>query len=234
MRADRPLSTRGLLVVGVVVFTAGVFRISSAAGSAESTSFTSNPGRGHSTVIHARPPNVILARVTSEDRRPKARNAVAFAQGVLKGEAGSKLTAQQREGIAKVVARAEIEHGFPAALALAIMKQESRFDPRAKGPAGSIGLMQLQPRTGREMARRSGLAWDNEKLLLDPVLNVEFGLRYLTDLKKKFGTLEHAIAAYNMGPSKLRRRLSRGPLPRGPYLTRIYSHADAFHKKYGH
>ena len=135
--------------------------------------------------------------------------------------------------MARAVVGAESKHGLPAVLALAIMRQESRFNPSATGPAGSIGLMQLQPATAREMARRYQLVWKSNQTLLDPAQNTALGLAYLAELQRKFGTAEHAVAAYNIGPARLRRLLARGPLRRGPYLTKVYRHVETLRTEYG-
>ena len=114
-----------------------------------------------------------------------------------------------------------------------MIELESGFDPDARGPAGAIGLMQLQPKTARALARRLGLPWSSERSLLDPELNTRLGLAYLADMQRKFGSAELALAAYNIGPARLHHLLERRPLKRGPYLTKIYAHADALREAYG-
>jgi soluble lytic murein transglycosylase-like protein len=158
--------------------------------------------------------------------------SLAFARAVLENEAARKLDSGEREGIAKALVRAEIHHDLPVALSLAIIKQESRFDPAAKGPSGSIGLMQLQPATARAIARRTGLRWTSQKLLRDPEVNVRLGLAYLIELRERFQNTEHAVGAYNIGPTKMRRLLARRPFRRGPYLTKVYGHAEALRDAY--
>ncbi len=76
------------------------------------------------------------------------------------------------------------------ALAKAVMKAESGFDPHALSNKGAIGLMQLMPET----AQRLGVAdpWD-------PAENIEGGIKYLSTLVRQFGSVELAAAAYNAG-----------------------------------
>jgi soluble lytic murein transglycosylase-like protein len=169
---------------------------------------------------------------TSVDPSASKQDSLDLARTILEREGARSLNAEEREAVARTLARAESEDGFPVLLSLAIIKQESRFDPAARGPAGSIGLMQLQPATARELARRQGLEWKAHRTLLDPEKNVQLGLAYLGEMRSKFGTTEHAIAAYNIGPGGLRRLLSRHPLRRGPYLTKVYGHAEALRKEY--
>jgi membrane-bound lytic murein transglycosylase D len=73
---------------------------------------------------------------------------------------------------------------------------ESGHNPTIQSPAGAVGLWQFVPET----ARLYGLTvdrWVDERL--DPKRSTEAAILYLSDLKKRFGTWELAIAAYNMG-----------------------------------
>jgi soluble lytic murein transglycosylase-like protein len=164
---------------------------------------------------------------------PPDIDSLDFARTVLKREASRKMSVRQREAVARTLVGAESEYGIPVVLTLAIMRQESRFDPSAKGPAGSIGLMQLKPSTARETAKRYGIGWKSDRTLLDPEQNTRLGLAYLAELQRDFGGTEHAVAAYNIGPARLRRLLLRGPLRRGPYLTKVYDHVDSLLEQYG-
>jgi soluble lytic murein transglycosylase len=95
------------------------------------------------------------------------------------------------------------------ALAKAVMKAESAFDPRALSSKGAIGLMQLMPET----AQRLGVAnpWD-------PAENIEGGVKYLSTLVRQFGSVELAAAAYNAGENAV---IKYGGIP--PYAeTRSY------------
>jgi soluble lytic murein transglycosylase-like protein len=152
---------------------------------------------------------------------------------VLEERGRRKLDAEEREGVARALAHAEAEHGVPVVVALAMIELESGFDPDARGPAGAIGLMQLQPATARAVARRVGLDWQSDRMLRDPETNARLGLAYLVELRTRFGTTDHALAAYNMGPGNLRRLLERRPLRRGPYLKRVYARVDALREAYG-
>ncbi len=101
------------------------------------------------------------------------------------------------------------EGGFnlDRAFVYAVMRQESKFRTSAKSPAGARGLMQLMPATAGLMARTrfSGQRRDE---LLDPVLNVTLGERYLTHLLGHDGidgNLFYAMTAYNGGPGNMKK-----------------------------
>lgn len=93
------------------------------------------------------------------------------------------------------------DEGVETALVLAIARQESGFDPRARSPAGARGLMQLLPGTARIIGRQIGADGGN---LQDPQYNLRLGAAYLGRLIDRFGgSYIMAIAAYNAGPEHL-------------------------------
>lgn len=90
------------------------------------------------------------------------------------------------------------------ALALAVARQESEFDPEARSRAGARGLMQLLPATAREVARKAAIG-HSETRLTESGHNVRLGALYLGRLIESFdGSYVLAIAAYNAGPARVR------------------------------
>jgi soluble lytic murein transglycosylase len=89
------------------------------------------------------------------------------------------------------------------ALALAVIRQESTFNPEAVSKAGARGLMQLMPGTASLVARQAGLDYTPARLTNDPEFNITLGTRYLGDMLERFsGSYVLAIAAYNAGPGR--------------------------------
>jgi soluble lytic murein transglycosylase-like protein len=166
------------------------------------------------------------------DPAPPENASLQYARSVL-SKHGGKLDDVQREGVARALVLAEADHGLSVLMTLALITQESRFDPRASGPTGSLGLMQLQPVTAQDVARRHGLAWQSQRTLYDPVQNVRLGLAYLAELRERFGSTDHALAAYNIGPGNLVRLLKQRPLRHGPYLKKLHAHALSMQREFG-
>jgi soluble lytic murein transglycosylase len=83
-------------------------------------------------------------------------------------------------------------------LVTALIRQESRFEPKIQSAVGAIGLMQIMPETASEIA--SQIKVKNYKL--DNVDdNIKFGTWYLDSTHKTYqGNSMLAVASYNAGP----------------------------------
>jgi soluble lytic murein transglycosylase len=94
-------------------------------------------------------------------------------------------------------------HDLDPALLAAVVYVESGFDPNATSAAGAIGLMQLLPETAEGIALRTGGDRFVVADLRDPEINVRYGSWYLDHLRKKYGDLRLALAAYHAGPGNV-------------------------------
>ena len=102
---------------------------------------------------------------------------------------------------AELVARYAERHGIDPLLLLALIRQESAFDPRAESAARARGLTQVVPSTGREIARALGRSAFDESDLFKPAVSIEFGAYYLATALRQFrGDVYAALAGYNAGP----------------------------------
>ena len=106
--------------------------------------------------------------------------------------------------------------GAGKALAYAIARQESAFNPRAVSPANAKGLLQLLPSTAKRVASRHKMAYAEEKLTEDPAFNATLGSHYLGEQIDTFGgSLIMTFAAYNAGPNRVEQWIKRYGDPRG-------------------
>ncbi|HTH98151.1 MAG TPA: lytic transglycosylase domain-containing protein [Stellaceae bacterium] len=80
----------------------------------------------------------------------------------------------------------------------AVMKQESGGQEQAVSPVGAMGLMQLMPRTYRELEAQNGLGADP----FNPRDNILAGTAYIREMYNRFGS-PGFLAAYNAGPRRL-------------------------------
>jgi soluble lytic murein transglycosylase-like protein len=120
------------------------------------------------------------------------------------------LTQHEIARLAYTIVREAERHDFDPGLVLAVMAVESGFYNFAVSHKGAMGLMQMMPPTGQELAARKGIPWDGPTTLFDPVVNVRLGVAYLRQLSDRYGHIQLALAAYNWGPGRIDRRLQLG------------------------
>ncbi len=106
-------------------------------------------------------------------------------------------------------------------LVLAVVREESRFDPEAVSRAGALGLMQIMPKTGRQIMkqRREG----GDPVLRRPEKNLDLGTWYLGRLRERYaGDVVLSLAGYNAGPGAVDRWVRRfGTVERDEFVERI-------------
>jgi soluble lytic murein transglycosylase len=85
-----------------------------------------------------------------------------------------------------------------------LIRQESEFNPSVISYANAYGLMQIEPSTGKQLAREEGNTHFQTFQLLDPETNIRLGCRYLRQMLDKVGGVpEYAFAAYNAGDNRV-------------------------------
>jgi len=97
-------------------------------------------------------------------------------------------------------------HRLDPYLVAALIRQESEFNAGARSHAGALGLMQIMPQTGRELARQLKIRRFEKNMLLSPSVNIEMGTKYMKFLMNRFQD-NHALVtgAYNGGPGRMSR-----------------------------
>lgn len=138
-----------------------------------------------------------IASISDRLRVAKA----ALRQGVVMLEAGWPRVPLPPEGAVE------------DALALAIIRQESEFDPLARSSANASGLMQLLPSTARQVADKNDWPF-NEETLDNPQENIRLGTHYLGQIIGGFdGSYILGIASYNAGPGNVRKWVAARGVP---------------------
>jgi soluble lytic murein transglycosylase len=114
------------------------------------------------------------------------------------------------KGFSRSVAQYAAEFGLDECLVLAVIREESRFNPATRSWANARGLMQIIPPTGRTVARLIGIQGYYTNRLHDPDVNIKMGCYYLSQLLKRFnGNKYLAVAAYNGGPVRVQKWMKK-------------------------
>ncbi len=83
---------------------------------------------------------------------------------------------------------------------------ESGYDPNAYSRAAAVGMWQFMSTTARAVGMRVDWWIDDRR---DPAKATDGAIRFLRDLQKQFGSVYLAAAAYNGGPGRVARGLTR-------------------------
>jgi len=76
-------------------------------------------------------------------------------------------------------------------------------------PVGALGLMQIMPETGQELAAAEGIHWTSpERVLFNPINNIRLGCRYLSTLIQQY-EVDGGLAAYNGGERRAKMWLEK-------------------------
>jgi soluble lytic murein transglycosylase len=92
--------------------------------------------------------------------------------------------------------------GVDPMLTAGLIRQESAYDPEARSGANARGLMQLLPKTARRFAKQARVRYSTP-MLFEPDYNIHIGTIYFAGLKRDFGSVESALAAYNAGEDRV-------------------------------
>jgi hypothetical protein len=112
-----------------------------------------------------------------------------------------------------LVQAAAAEYNLSPLLLLALIRQESFFDPLAVSPAGATGLTQVMPSTGQGIAAALNVEGFSTSDLLQPQVSIRFGAYYLrSQFDLSGGNLLFALAAYNAGPDNATRWSTSTPI----------------------
>jgi soluble lytic murein transglycosylase len=113
-------------------------------------------------------------------------------------------------GWGDLVQEQAVRYGVDPLLLLAVIRQESSFDPRAQSGAQAMGLTQVVPSTARNIAARLGRDDFAMRDLFRPAVSLEFGAWFLSQLLGDYkGQVIPALAAYNAGGGNVARWLNR-------------------------
>ena len=97
--------------------------------------------------------------------------------------------------IIKLITMYSIQYGIPPEISLAVAAVESQFNPNAIGVTNDLGVFQLRPQSFPTYTK---------KQLLNPIINIQLGIKYLAKVKKECKYKDNLdwLTCYNMGPRR--------------------------------
>ena len=103
-----------------------------------------------------------------------------------------------------------------------IVRAESGFDEHDMSPAKAVGLMQVTPVAGRDTAKRFGVTYDWDRLVFDPVYNIQIGAAEAAALLKEYrGSYIMTFAGYNAGRGRVQQWVVQHGDPRDPKVDAV-------------
>ena len=206
------------LVAAVAVLVSVMMSFSSALAS------TTSIKQDSSRISHAKELLGSRYKRSSVRKTEKSDNIAEFVESSTKNllpSAHKKSAAQ----ISSVIMSESERYGFDPIFLMAVIQNESSFNPRMKGSAGEIGLMQIKPDTAQWIAKANKLEYKNAQSLYNPEINIRIGAAFMNKLRTQFSADSALyLSAYNAGAKKVRMMVS------GKNAPRIY--ATAVMKRY--
>lgn len=132
-----------------------------------------------------------------------------------------KLEDNLSRNISESVYAESMRYNVDYRLILAIMKVESNFKNDAVSHKGARGLLQVKPSLAKYIAEDVGIRWLGDKTLDEPEKNIKIGVHFFSTLIEDFQSINMALHAYHVGPTKLRGILTKKQIPQERYLRLV-------------
>jgi len=133
--------------------------------------------------------------------------------------------------LAEVILMESLAHKIDPLFVLALIETESTFNNWSRSFRGAVGLMQIQPATGEELAGKLNVDWKGEQTLFDPYTNVKMGVHYFSTLKRRYKDLNTTLAAYNTGPGRIDTWIKEGSEPGDGYALKVLENYRKFKER---
>jgi soluble lytic murein transglycosylase len=148
-------------------------------------------------------------RTRLQEYEDEAYYQQALHLGVVEAVKASRLPTRQQRRLSVAIVREAERNNLDPLLVIALIRCESSFNNYAVSNVGAMGLMQVMPDTGIYLADKAGFRLGRSSNLFDAETNIELGTAYLADLIQRFGSIEHALVAYNAGPGLAKKILAK-------------------------
>lgn len=131
------------------------------------------------------------------------------------------LTPGEKRDLVKAIYEASRDYGLAPQLIISIIMVESDGNASLESSKGAIGLMQIMPSVGQEVAAQVSVPWRDRQTLVHPATNVRLGTYYLFQMLQRYRDLPLALCAYWLGPNRLDQILLREEEPPWHYAQKV-------------
>ncbi len=131
------------------------------------------------------------------------------------------LTPSEKRDLVKAIYESSKDYGLAPQLIISVILVESDGNPNLESSKGAMGLMQIMPEVGQELASQVSVPWKNRETLAHPAINVRLGTHYLFQMLQRYRDLPLALCAYWLGPNRLDRILERAEEPPWHYAQKV-------------
>lgn len=128
--------------------------------------------------------------------------------------------------ISEMVYDESLRYKLDYRLVLALMKIESNFRHKAVSKKGARGLLQIKPSLARYVADGVGVTWQGDTTLDEPDKNIKIGVHVFSKLINDFKSVQMALHAYHVGPTRLREILFEEKKPQKYYVNLVLDEYD--------
>lgn len=128
--------------------------------------------------------------------------------------------------IAEIVYDESFKKKLDYRLVLAIMKIESNFRYGAISRKGARGLLQVKPSLAKYIAQDVGVSWKGDATLDEPEKNIKIGVHVFSQLIEDFESINMALHAYHVGPTRLKEIVADKKKPEKRYLNLVLNEYD--------
>lgn len=137
-----------------------------------------------------------------------------FIERIAKKWLPKKHEKKARSIAAAIIAESD-KNGFDPVFVMAVIQNESGFNPEMRGSFTEIGLMQIKPTTAAWLAKKFKIKYRGEKSLNDPIQNIRLGVAFMASLRDQFESHSQLyISAYNMGARRVRQIVADDRMPK--------------------
>jgi soluble lytic murein transglycosylase len=188
----------------------------------------------HSRIAHAKELLGYTAYKHSTVRKSESLTDIGDFVEAMTTEWLPKKYAKRSRSVATAIVRESEKRGLDPIFVLALIQNESRFNPEMRGTHTEIGLMQIKPTTAKWIGKKMHLRYRGEKTLLNPVQNIRFGVAFMSMLRDQFD--EHSplyISAYNMGARRVRQIVADDRMPKD-YVQAVMKRYLAIYAAFAH